>query len=109
MLDTSELVLELAITAYNILRMIGQESIGRRGDRDQAQGKAPSSTDCNWEYDHDGGPRDRTCPPADHRAGPEQHMALCIPRDLYCVCGFLCINKSSCRERAVYRSRAPKL
>ena len=29
--DTNELVLELAIIAYNILRMIGQESIGRRG------------------------------------------------------------------------------
>ena len=29
-IDTNELVLELAIIAYNILRMIGQESIGRR-------------------------------------------------------------------------------
>ena len=29
--ETNELVLELAILAYNILRMIGQESIGRRG------------------------------------------------------------------------------
>ncbi len=29
--NTNELVLELAIIAYNILRMIGQESIGRRG------------------------------------------------------------------------------
>ena len=29
--DTNELVLEIAIIAYNILRMIGQESIGRRG------------------------------------------------------------------------------
>ena len=29
--DTNELVLGLAIIAYNILRMIGQESIGRRG------------------------------------------------------------------------------
>lgn len=28
---TNELVIELAILAYNILRMIGQESIGRRG------------------------------------------------------------------------------
>ena len=31
--DTNELVLELAIPAYNILRMIGQESIGRRGTK----------------------------------------------------------------------------
>lgn len=31
--DTNELVLELAILAYNILRMIGQESIGRRKTR----------------------------------------------------------------------------
>lgn len=29
--SANELVLELAIIAYNILRMIGQESIGRRG------------------------------------------------------------------------------
>jgi hypothetical protein len=29
--DTNELILELTIIAYNILRMIGQESIGRRG------------------------------------------------------------------------------
>ena len=29
--ETNELVPELAILAYNILRMIGQESIGRRG------------------------------------------------------------------------------
>ena len=29
--ETNELVLELAILAYNILRMIGQESIGRKG------------------------------------------------------------------------------
>lgn len=31
--DTNELVLELAVLAYNILRMIGQESIGRKGTR----------------------------------------------------------------------------
>jgi hypothetical protein len=31
--DTNELVLELTVLAYNILRMIGQESIGRRGTR----------------------------------------------------------------------------
>lgn len=31
--DTNELVLELTILAYNILRMIGQESIGRRKTR----------------------------------------------------------------------------
>lgn len=30
---TNELVLELTIVAYNILRMIGQESIGRRGTK----------------------------------------------------------------------------
>jgi hypothetical protein len=29
--ETNELALELAILAYNILRMIGQESIGRKG------------------------------------------------------------------------------
>ncbi|MDE7016868.1 MAG: IS1380 family transposase, partial [Lachnospiraceae bacterium] len=29
--ETNELVLELTILAYNILRMIGQESIGRKG------------------------------------------------------------------------------
>ncbi len=29
--ETNELVLELAVLAYNILRMIGQESIGRKG------------------------------------------------------------------------------
>lgn len=29
--EANELVLELAILAYKILRMIGQESIGRRG------------------------------------------------------------------------------
>lgn len=32
-LETNELVLELTILAYNILRMIGQESIGRRGTK----------------------------------------------------------------------------
>lgn len=31
--ETNELVLELTVIAYNILRMIGQESIGRRGTR----------------------------------------------------------------------------
>ena len=31
--ETNELVLELTILAYNILRMIGQESIGRRKTR----------------------------------------------------------------------------
>lgn len=31
--DTNALILELTILAYNILRMIGQESIGRRGTR----------------------------------------------------------------------------
>ena len=31
--ETNELVLELTILAYNILRMIGQESIGRKGTR----------------------------------------------------------------------------
>ncbi|CUP03685.1 Uncharacterised protein [Enterocloster clostridioformis] len=31
--ETNELVLELAILAYNILRMIGQESIGRKGTK----------------------------------------------------------------------------
>lgn len=31
--DTNELVLELTILAYNILRMMGQESIGRKGPR----------------------------------------------------------------------------
>jgi hypothetical protein len=31
--DTNKLVLTLAILAYNILRMIGQESIGRRGTK----------------------------------------------------------------------------
>lgn len=31
--DTNKLILELAILAYNILRMIGQESIGRKGPR----------------------------------------------------------------------------
>ncbi len=31
--ETSELVLELTILAYNILRMIGQESIGRKGTK----------------------------------------------------------------------------
>ena len=31
--DTNELVLELTILAYNILRMIGQETIGRRKTR----------------------------------------------------------------------------
>jgi len=31
--ETNELVLELTILAYNILRMIGQESIGRRGTK----------------------------------------------------------------------------
>ena len=31
--DTNELVLELTILAYNILRMMGQESIGRKGTR----------------------------------------------------------------------------
>lgn len=29
--ETNELVLELTILVYNILRMIGQESIGRKG------------------------------------------------------------------------------
>ena len=29
--ETNELVLELAVLTYNILRMIGQESISRRG------------------------------------------------------------------------------
>ena len=31
--DTNELVLELAILAFNILRMIGQEALGRRNPR----------------------------------------------------------------------------
>lgn len=31
--ETNELMLELTILAYNILRMIGQESIGRKGTR----------------------------------------------------------------------------
>ncbi len=31
--ETNELVLELTILAYNILRMIGQESIGRKGTK----------------------------------------------------------------------------
>lgn len=31
--ETNELVLELAILSYNILRMIGQESLGRRNPR----------------------------------------------------------------------------
>ena len=31
--ETNALILELAIIAYNILRMIGQESVGRRGTR----------------------------------------------------------------------------
>ena len=31
--DTNELVLELAILAFNILRMIGQETLGRRNPR----------------------------------------------------------------------------
>lgn len=31
--DTNKLVLELTILAYNILRMMGQESIGRKGTR----------------------------------------------------------------------------
>lgn len=29
--ETNELVLEIAVLPYNILQMIGQESIGRRG------------------------------------------------------------------------------
>ncbi len=30
-------------------------------------------------------------------------MALCIPGNIYCICGFLCINKPSYRKLPAYR------
>ena len=43
------------------------------------------------------------CSCANHRVGPEQCMALCIPGSVCSICGLLYINKLSCKKRPAYR------
>lgn len=62
--DTNELVLELTILAYNILRMIGQETIGRRKTRHKVH--LPQTAYCNRQHDPDGKSCHRTCQTTDH-------------------------------------------
>ena len=43
--ETNELVPELAVLSYNVLRMIGQKSLGKQLPRQKTGGKAPQAQD----------------------------------------------------------------
>lgn len=71
-LDTSELVVKLAIPAYNILQMNGQESIGRKGTETKHRVRCRKLyTVIGRQYDSDGKPRYRVPPVVTHRPWSE--------------------------------------
>ncbi len=75
---TNALILELGMIAYNILRMIGQGTIGGRAPRQKRDVKTPSFTHSISQPDHDGRPCDHTCTPVDNRPWKKQRLAAYI-------------------------------
>lgn len=83
--ETNELVLELAILSYNILHMIGQESLGKRNPRmkravKRRRHRTVINNLINMTLSCDG-----TCPETDHRLREKQCLAQCLPACVLCL------------------------
>ena len=64
--ETNELVLELTMIDYNILRMIGQETIRRPWTKAQTQSTSAQTTDSHRKPDHAGESYHNPCTPGSH-------------------------------------------
>ena len=78
---TNALILELGMLAYNILRMIGQGTIGGRAPRqkrDVKRRRLRTVTHSHQQPDHDGRPCNHACAPVDNRSWKKQRLAAYI-------------------------------
>ena len=75
---TNALILELGMIAYNILRMIGQGTIGGWAPRQKRDVKRRRFTHSYQQPDYDGRTYNHACTPVDNRPRKKQHLATYI-------------------------------
>lgn len=75
---TNALILELGMIAYNILRMIGQGTIGGRAPRQKRDVKRRRLRTVIKQPDYDGRTYNHACTPVDNRSRKKQRLAAYI-------------------------------